>query len=81
MIQLTVSTTRTMTCDPVQRCDGRHTLSSRLITGGRLMLVLGSASGTRDRTYIRQGTVQVLMPISKSGVWPLLPIMPEHPVA
>jgi hypothetical protein len=69
-----------MTCDPVQRCDGRHTLGSRLITGGRLMLVLGSVSGTRDRTYIRQRTVQVLVPISKSGVWPLWPIMPKHPV-
>jgi hypothetical protein len=38
-------------------------------------------SGTRDRTYIRQRTVQVRVPISKSGVWPLWPIMPEHPVA
>ncbi len=45
------------------------------------MLVLGSAPGTRDRTYIRQRTVQVLVPISKSRVWPLWPIMPEHPVA
>jgi hypothetical protein len=56
-------------------------LGSRLITGGRLMFVPGSASGTRDRTYIRQRTVQVLVPISKSGVWPLWPIMPQHPVA
>jgi hypothetical protein len=45
------------------------------------MLVLGSRLITRDRTYIRQRTVQVLVPISKSGVWPLWPIMPEHPVA
>jgi hypothetical protein len=43
-------------------------LGSGLITGGRLMRVLGSASGTRDRTYIGQRTVQVLVPISKSGV-------------
>jgi hypothetical protein len=57
------------------------------VLGGQLtevteqLLVLGSASGTRDRTYIRQRTVQVLVPISKSGVWPLWPIMPEHAVA
>jgi len=66
----------------VIRCGGvmADTLGSRLITGRRAMLVLGSASGTRDRTYIRQRTVQVLVPIPKSGVWPLWPIMPEHPV-
>jgi hypothetical protein len=44
------------------------------------MLVLGSSSATCDRAYIRKHTVQVLVLISKSGVWPLWPIMPEHPV-
>jgi len=44
------------------------------------MLVLGSSSATGDRTYIRQRTVQVLVLISKSGVWPFWPIKPEHPV-
>jgi hypothetical protein len=45
------------------------------------MLVLGSALAPRNLTYIRQRTVQVLVPVSKSGVWPLWPIMPEYPVA
>jgi hypothetical protein len=56
------------------------TLGPRLITVRRAILVLGSSSRTRDRTYIRQRTVQVPVPISKSGVWPLWPIMPGHPV-
>jgi hypothetical protein len=46
----------------------------------RVLLVLGSSSATCDRTYIRQHTVQVLVLLSKSGVWPLWPIMPGHPV-
>ncbi len=45
-----------------------------------VLLVPGSSSATCDRTYIRQHTVQVLLLLSKSGVWPLWPIKPGHPV-
>jgi hypothetical protein len=65
----------------VIRCGG--VMADTLVPDRSLVVgrCLGSASGTRVRTYIRQRTVQVLVPISKPGVWPLWPIMPEHPVA